>query len=112
MDIKLGNNNNLEWENGDLKLVDGLELIKQHVLIALYTLLGDWLLDYTKGIDFPRGMREKSFLINDIKKQILGVAGVTQLKNLDVVQEGVNITITATVLTIYGGFDIKEGIKQ
>lgn len=112
MDIKLGSNNNLEWENGDLKLVDGLEKIQQQVLVALYTLLGDWLLNYLKGIDLPRGLKDLNFLKNDVKKQILGVEGVLQVKNLKVVQQGVEINITATVITIFGGFDLNEGIKQ
>ena len=48
-DLKL-NGNKLDWLNGDLAQVEGLELIKQHILTGLYTLKGDWLLDYTVGI--------------------------------------------------------------
>lgn len=111
MDIKL-ENNELAWENGDLKLVDGLELIKQQILVALFTMLGDWLLDDTKGIDYPRGFREESFLVHDVKKQILGVDGVLQISKIKVKQDGTTINIQAAIETIYGGIDLNEDLKQ
>ena len=113
MDIMLDSNNNkLVWEQGDLKLVDDLELIKQHILTALYTLKSDWLLDYTVGIDLPRGMREESFLKNDIQKQILGVDGVLSIKTFNMTKEGVNYKIFAHVLTEMGDIELEEVMQQ
>lgn len=107
MDIKL-DINNLIFENGDLVLVSGLEKIKQHILTALYTLKGDWLLDYEKGIDLPRGMREHAFLLNDVKNQITGVDGVNRIRKIDLIREGTTIKIYAVISTINGDVEISE----
>ena len=112
-DLMLDSKNNcLVWEAGDLKLIDGLQRIKQHILTALYTLKGDWLIDDRKGIDLPRGMRENSFLINDVKSQILGVDGVNKIKEFKFYREGTNIKIYAHVLTEMGDIELNEVVNQ
>lgn len=105
-------NNSLVWENGDLKLTNGLAMIKQHILTALYTLKGDWLLDDTKGIDVPRGMREEAFLKNDVKNAILGVNGVNKIKVFKFYREGLNIKIFAQILTELGDIELSEVVSQ
>lgn len=110
MDIMLdAENNKLVWENGDLKLVDGLSLVKQHILTALYTLKGDWLLDDRKGLN---NIKDEIFFINSVKNQILGVDGVNQIKsftwnkNKDAV-----INIYAKVISDFGEIKINEDIQ-
>lgn len=39
----------LVLENGDLKLVDGIERVAQQVVVGLKILKGDWFLDYRAG---------------------------------------------------------------
>lgn len=113
MDIMLNtSNNSLVWENGDLKLVDGLALIKQHILTALYTLKGDWLLDYEKGIDYPRGFRNEAFMLNDVRKQISGVDGVISVKKLKLTKENLVLNITGIVLTEFGNIELNEVMEQ
>ena len=110
-DLKL-NGNKLDWLNGDLALVEGLELIKQHILTGLYTLKGDWLLDDTVGIDFPRNMRDEVFWKHDIKKVILSTDGVNQIKKLELTKEKQNINIYAYITTELGDIELKEVIRQ
>lgn len=106
-DLLLGNNS-LIFENGDLKVVEGLELVKQQILVSLYTLLGDWLLDDRVGIDIPRGLRNTEFLVHDMKKQIMSVINVNQIKKFELKQKGTNINIYAYITTDYGYIELNE----
>ena len=110
-DLKI-ENNRLVWNNGDLQLVEGLELIKQQILVGLYTLLGEWLLDYTVGIDFERNMRDDVFWQHDIKKVILSTDGVRKIEKLNVIKERQNINITAFIKTELGDIELNEVIHQ
>lgn len=110
-DLKL-NGNKLDWLNGDLAQVDGLERIKQHILTGLYTLKGDWLLDDTVGIDFPRNMRDEFFWKHDVKKVILSTDGVNQIKKIELTKENQNINIYAYVTTELGEIELNEVIRQ
>lgn len=110
-DLKL-NENKLDWLNGDLAQVDGLERIKQHILTGLYTLKGDWLLDDTVGIDFPRNMRDEVFWKHDVKKVILSTDGVNQIKKFELTKENQNINIYAYVTTDLGEIELNEVIRQ
>ena len=110
-DLKI-ENNRLVWNNGDLQLVEGLDLIKQQILVGLYTLLGEWLLDYTVGIDFERNMRDDVFWQHDIKKVILSTDGVRKIEKLNVIKERQNINITAFIKTELGDIELNEVIHQ
>lgn len=110
-DLKL-NRNKLDWLNGDLAQVEGLELIKQHILTGLYTLKGDWLLDYTVGIDFPRNMRDEVFWKHDIKKVILSTEGVNQIKSFDLIKENQRISVYAYITTDLGDIELNEVIRR
>ena len=110
-DLKL-NGNKLDWLNGDLAQVEGLELIKQHILTGLYTLKGDWLLDDSVGIDFVRNMRDDVFWKHDIKKVILSTDGVNQIKSFDLIRENQNIIINSYITTNLGDIELNEVIRQ
>lgn len=110
-DLKL-NGNKLDWLNGDLAQVEGLELIKQHILTGLYTLKGDWLLDDSVGIDFVRNMRDDVFWKHDIKKVILSTEGVNQIKSFDLIRENQNIIINSYITTNLGDIELNEVIRQ
>ena len=109
----LMNNNRLPMYNGDFVLTDGIEEIKQHIVTALNTFYTDWLLNYTKGIDYAFGLRHEEFLEHDCKNQILGVNGVVSLANFNMRfnRETLEWNITAGVKTVYGKLEINEGIK-
>ena len=110
-DLKL-NGNKLDWLNGDLAQVEGLELIKQHILTGLYTLKGDWLLDDSVGIDFVRNMRDDVFWKHDIKKVILSTEGVNQIKSFDLRRENQNIIINSYITTNLGDIELNEVIRK
>ena len=110
-DLKL-NGDKLDWLNGDLAQVEGLELIKQHILTGLYTLKGDWLLDDSVGIDFVRNMRDDVFWKHDIKKVILSAEGVNQIKSLDLRRENQNIIINSYITTNLGDIELNEVIRK
>lgn len=112
-DIKMGNNR-LPITDGDFQLVGGIEEIKQHIIVALNTFYNDWLLDYTKGIDYTKGLRNLDFLQHDCKSQILGVDGVTGLINFSINFDKPTLTvkIVSGVKTIYGRVDIAETLQS
>lgn len=102
----------MDWLNGDLAQVEGLELIKQHILTGLYTLKGDWLLDDSVGIDFVRNMRDDVFWKHDIKKVILSTEGVNQIKSFDLRRENQNIIINSYITTNLGDIELNEVIRK
>ncbi len=89
-------------KNGDFLTCSGITEIKQHITAALNTFYRDWVLDKTKGIDYPLGLRHTELLEHDIKKQILGVHGVRELKEFSMHQENQCIKVQADVVTDYG----------
>lgn len=113
MDI-LMKDNRLPMSNGDFQITDGTEEIKQHIVVALNTFYGDWILDYTKGIDYAYGLRHEEFLEYDIKNQINGVSGVTSIDNFQMEFDKKNYTInvTAGINTIYGKLDIQTALNR
>lgn len=112
-DIKMYNDS-LPMIAGDFTLVDGVEEIKQHIIVALNTFYTDWLLDYTKGIDYTRGMRELEFLEHDCKSQIRGVDGVINIINftMNFNRQTLVVEVQAGIQTIYGRVDIAQTISR
>ena len=108
-DLKI-NGQRLVIKDGDFVLTDRTDEIKQHIIVALNTFYGDWLLDYTKGIDYTRDLRQLEFLDNDCKNQIRGVDGVTNIINYTRNFDKTNLTvnIVAGIQTIYGRIDIAQ----
>ena len=99
-------NNKLKVFNGDFIPVNNLEEVKQHIIVALNTLYGEWILDDTKGIDYAFGMRNNNILENDVRKQILGVNKVKSLDKFKLIydKENLTINISADIYTDYGSF--------
>lgn len=106
--------NRLPMVNGDFVLVESLEKTKQHIVSAIRTMYGDWLLNYLKGIDFVPGLRNEVFLDHDMKQQITGVETVTGITNYvrTFDRKTLTVQITAVVQTIYGDIPISEVIKK
>lgn len=112
-DIKM-ENNRLVMRDGDFVLVDGVDEIKQHIIIALNTFYNDWLLDYTKGIDYAHGMRNTEFLEHDVKKQLQGIKDVQSVDDFSLTFDRKNLTIniTAKIKTKYGNINLNEIVQQ
>jgi len=113
MDILI-DNNSLSFLGGELVFTEGTEEIRQHINTALHTFYGDWILDNTKGINYPEGFKNTNLLENDTKSQILGVKGVISIEkfslNFDKLTK--SISIRATIKTNYGEINLQENIQN
>jgi hypothetical protein len=75
-DIKI-TDGHLLLEDGDLSLIRDINRIKQHVLVGLHLLIGDWVLNFQDGIDYLGGMRAYPEILSaQIKRAINTVDGV------------------------------------
>ena len=112
MDILI-NENKLAFDEGDLVIADGIIEIKQHIITALKTMYGEWILDNSKGLDYAAGLRNHELFENDIKKQILGVNGVEAVENFGIRfnKPEMSIGVSSDIRTIYGTFLLDEVIK-
>lgn len=85
-DLKLDEYHDLTVENGDLQIVDGLDEMVQACRIALLTVRYEYWLDGTLGVPWNHGMfwpwttQEEKEL--HVRQALLGVTGVTSVKNL------------------------------
>ena len=81
LDIKIDfDNNDLDFENGDLVVVDGNDCIKQQIKTGLFILPFDWFIDLTVGINYFVGFRnEPKKLKAQIKDEVKSVDGVARL---------------------------------
>lgn len=100
--------NRLPIYNGDFRLVNNLEEVKQHIIVALNTFYSDWVLNTAKGIDYVSGMRNQEFLEHDVKAQIEGVRNVISVDNLSAFFDKSDYTmkISAIVKTAYGKTEV------
>jgi hypothetical protein len=89
----------LSFENGDLVIVDGRDRVLQQVITGLKILLGDWYLDYRKGIDYINGLKAYPKILKaQIKKAILEVNGVDSVRDYTFERVGEKFRVSATVL--------------
>lgn len=102
----------LVLENGDLKLVDGIERVAQQVVVGLKILKGDWFLDYRAGIDYINGLKAYPKILNsEIKKAILEVLGVDNVRDYKFKRVGDEYHTEATTLINNQTYKISEVFK-
>lgn len=90
---------NLVFEHGDLVIVDGRDRVLQQVITGLKILLGDWFLDYRKGIDYINGLKAYPKILKaQIKNAILEVNGVDNVRDYTFERVGDKYKVSATVL--------------
>lgn len=75
----------LDYENKKIKnnFIKGKQLIMQRVVLALQCWTGDWFLDGEYGIPYDLRLDNKGLLLADIQNIILGVDGVSSVKDLN-----------------------------
>lgn len=96
-DIKI-EDNTLPFENGDLQMVNNVDRIIQHIGTGLYMLKGDWVLDYTQGIDYLSGLKKyPNVLRAEVKNAISTVDGIDRVTQFDMTRTNNIYNITATV---------------
>lgn len=104
--------NNLIFENGDLKLIDGKERVIQQIIVGLKILKGDWFLDYRAGIDYINGLKAyPKILKSEIKKAILEVQDVDNVREYTFIRKGDEYNVQATVLVDNQTYKISEVYK-
>ncbi len=107
-------NSRLNLINGDFNVLEsGIQEIRQHVIVALNTFLGDWILNSDKGINYPAGLRDNDLLDFDIKRQLLEIKNVSAIENfnLSFSDKNLSVKVSATIITSYGNrLDLIETI--
>lgn len=75
----------LDYETKKIKnnFIKGKQLIMQRVVLALQCWVGDWFLDGEYGIPYDLRVDNKGLLLADAQSIILGVEGVSSVKDLD-----------------------------
>jgi len=97
-DIKI-KDNTLFIENGDFALVDKIDKILQQCSIGLRILIGEWVLDYRQGIDYPGGLKKNANILkSQIKNALLSVDGVEQVLNYVFDTTSKNYLVSATLV--------------
>lgn len=92
-------NGHLIFENGDLVLVDGKDRVMQQVITGLKIMLGDWFLDYRKGVDYINGLKAYPKILKaQIKRAILEVNGVDGVRDYEFKRVADKYLVSATVL--------------
>ena len=107
----------LDFENGDLYLIEGLDAIRQHLRQRLSFGFAEWFLDITRGVPYIRDVFVKNPNIAVIealfRNEILGTAGVTQLNSLSFGYDPINRTLSVVfnANTINGNLNFSELIE-
>ncbi len=111
-DIKI-KDGHLDLLNGDLTLVTNIDKIIQQIKVGLFILIGDWVLDVTRGIDYIWGLREYPEILSaQIKNAIKEVEGVeTVLKYNFIIDEKNIYHVYATVKVYNSEIAINQDIN-
>lgn len=90
------------------EIVDGLESVRQRVILRLQFWFKSWFLDQRKGVPYREDILghafDESLARSVLIAQMLDVADVTAVRELELSVNGVTrvLSISATVDTIYG----------
>lgn len=109
-DLKIGEDNDLVVENGDLVLARGLDAIAQECRIAVQMFAEEWFLDLDAGIPYVQSIlgqrRAVAELVakKEFRAELLAVDGVLEILQLDVAFEATTreLQITWKVRTVLG----------
>lgn len=99
-DLRVTDNNRISIKNGDFKMVEEENRLKQHIKTGLKILPQDWILDYRKGIDYIGGLRAyPNILKAQIKNAIQEVFGVDRVLNYEFDDSEETIKVSGTALS-------------
>ncbi|MFT9498014.1 hypothetical protein [Anaerosolibacter sp.] len=111
-DIKLNDSHDIDISTLDMQVVDGIERVKQQILIRLRTFAGEWFLDTRKGIPWTESVLVKRPNLNYVRSllydEIATVEGVKSVDslNMQVDTKERKMTVNYVATTIYG--EVKE----
>lgn len=107
-DLKLTDDNRIAFRNGDFETVEGEERIKQQIKTGIKIMLGDWILDYRKGVDIIGGLRAyPNILKAQIKSAIQEVWGVDRVLRFSFDDSTEIYKVKATVLSGGRQFEVE-----
>lgn len=115
-DLSLNSDNDIELDVTDLKTVDGVDAIDQHLGQRLKTFLGEWFLDTRIGIGYFQHILKKSYdpIVVDtiLKDAVINTPGILQLLSwdLDVDNSLRELTLTFKAQTSTGILNFSEVI--
>jgi hypothetical protein len=117
IDFKLGDDNDLAVEKGDLVEAYDQEVIAGQVKINLQSFKKDWFLNFDQYItyfDNDEGLLGSKSLSalneTEIRVAILAVDGVLNINNLNVVLENSTMKIDVEIETIFGSIEVDATI--
>ncbi len=105
-DILLNDCGDIDYTNGKLTIVTGVDAIRQRWLIYIRTFLGEWFLDQSIGVPYYQRVLKKAVSRNELKQVFktatLEVPGVVQVvsvivDNLDTAARRAEVTVTCIV---------------
>jgi len=104
----------IEFVKGKLQVVDGIDEIKNRLLINLSVFRGENFTNREFGTDYFNNVFGRDVtdpvLIDEIKASILKTRGVTELKSLDITRDGRTAVIKADVKTSIGEINLATPI--
>lgn len=107
-DLKLTDDNRIAFKNGDFETVEGEERIKQQIKTGIKIMLGDWILDYRKGVDIIGGLRAyKNILKAQIKSAIQEVFGVDRVLKFSFDDSTEVYKVKVTVMSGFEQFEVE-----
>ena len=99
-DLNIITTGDLELTNGDLVFVDGLDQVRQRVLVRLRTQRGEWAFDETLGLDYLGEVFRKDADTGLIRSRVLAIVattpGVSQVRFVDVATNNRERTLSIT----------------
>lgn len=110
IDLKLDENDDIVFENGDLVFTRGIDAIVQQCRISLKMFQGEWFLDLDAGIPYWESIlgQKPSLAIQAAKiyftSALLAVDGVDEVLKMDISYTGITrqLNITWQVSTVFG----------
>lgn len=114
MDIKLDDNGDIDLENGEMTLTDGLEAVRQRLKQRYQFIFQEWFLNQSRGIPYAQQVFVKGpspVIIDAIfKSETLSEPSVLELQKfeLDLDTQTRALTITLRAITADGPLDFKE----
>jgi hypothetical protein len=116
IDIKVDGSRELVIVNGDLVLIDGGEALTQKLSIKLKTVLGEWFIDVSYGVDYFGYIWVKNpdltIVESLLKSAILEEPGVRELATFSMVynQQLRSLTVSFSVITDFGTLSLSQGV--
>jgi len=113
MDLQLDTDRDLVFEDGDLATVDGLDELKQRMMIALQTGLGEWAWDTSAGLAYmairnASASRGEALAAAEVRRVLLAIDGIQSIQEVSVSRDtgSRHLTVRALVRTVYGTTEV------